>query len=297
MPFIRSIQLVALIVITSFNLSAQCNHTLAINSYSASCNGNGLSSVDINVTVLFGNGNNSATLSYNTGMVEVVSVVLQDDDGDLINQDYSFLVPSCGDFTVTLTAWTNPSGSGSSCSDPAPIVAPIILPVDFGDFRLQVENSNVELFWETYAEINNERFEIERSYRNDVFERVGVVDGATNSNSLQTYTFEDQLPDIGTYYYRIKQVDLDGKFSFSETRSITFVKENQLIAYPNPAEARINISTANSGKFRIVDVSGKVVKEVFVQDDATTVDVSELDAGIYILVNSEGTASFRLMKI
>ena len=58
-----------------------------------------------------------------------------------------------------------------------------------------------------------------------------------------------------------------------------------------------SISAANSGKFRIMDVSGKVVKEVFVKDDATTVDVSGLETGVYVLVNAEGTTSFRLMKI
>jgi len=155
---------------------------MTINNYNADCIGDGTSTVNMIVTILFGNGNNSVTASYNLTGTEDVVLILEDDNGDIIDQNYIFDVPSCDNYTVTLTAWTNPSGGGSMYSRPAAVVAPIVLPVEFGDFSVRNTNNYITLYWETYSEINNSHFDIEKSTDEKTFEKIGQVEGAGYSS-------------------------------------------------------------------------------------------------------------------
>jgi len=273
-----------------FSLSsfAQCKHTLTINSFDAECNGDGTSTVNINLTVLFGSGNNSATVSYNLGGGEIVAVVLEDDNDDIINQDYMFMVPTCDNYTVTLTAWTNPSGSGSSCTDPAPVTAPIILPVSFGDLELKLNGSEVEIMWSTYSEVNNEKFEIQRSVDNVDFQTIGQVDGHLNSSLKINYQFTDKLTLRGTYYYKIKQIDLDGKFTFSDLSKINYKSNSSILIFPNPARESISLSSINYDQYKIYNTVGEVVQHVYDANVNTQIDISNLDKGMYFLVSTNG---------
>jgi len=275
---------------------SQCNQTITINSSSVVCNGNGTSTVTINVTILFGNGNNSATISYNIGAGEVVAVILEDDDGDIINQTYMFDVPTCDNFMVTLTAWTNPSGSGSSCSDPAPVTAPMILPVEFGDFSARLVKSKVVINWNTYSEINNDGFEIQRSRNGAEFITVGNVEGAVNSSDLREYLYEDQLKEVGIYYYRIKQNDLDGQSSFSDVRNISFNPEKDFTVYPNPARDFVNFSISNPGKYSIYNHMGQLMREIYLEESISGVDVSDWEKGIYYIFNADKSEYNKFIK-
>lgn len=284
---ISKVLLVCLLCIGISGLSySQCNHSTSINSYDSMCNGDGTSTVTINVTVIFGNGNNSATISYDIGAGNVVAIVLEDDDGDIVNQDYMFIVPSCDNYTVTLTAWTNPSGSGSSCSDPPPIVAPVILPVTFGDIDLKLSRSTVEINWTTYSEVNNERFEIQRSRNGFEFKTIGTIKVESDSYELKEYDFEDELMEYGRYYYRIKQIDLDDQFSFSEIKELNYRDDYTTIIHPNPANETIFISSSQK-HFDIFNAFGQYMKGVEMINEKIAVDISGLDKGLYFLISSD----------
>lgn len=286
-----------LITCLSFSFSfGQCSHTLSINSFSSVCNGGGMSTVTINVTVLFGNGNNSATISYNIGAGEVVAVIMEDDAGDIINQTYMFDVPSCDPYTVTLTAWTNPSGGGTSCTDPPPVIADIVLPVTFGDFKLIRNLSVVDIYWTTFSEINNERFEVQRSSNGLDFVSVGSLPGRGNSLSKIEYSYQDKLPEAGVYYYRIKQVDLDGLYSFSDLRTIVY-DGGELMVYPNPAREFLNVSSRTVGIYSIYEMTtGKLVKNSTISEELSRIDISDLPQGVYFMMDAQGLASCRFVK-
>jgi len=112
------------------------------------------------------------------------------------------------------------------------------LPVDLVDFSLSAKNKNTVLLdWETATEINNDYFQIERSYNAREYTTIGKVAGAGNTSDIQTYSFLDEKPELNRpVYYRLKQVDFDGAFEYSLIKKI--VIEQPAIAiqkiYPNP---------------------------------------------------------------
>ncbi|MCW8823012.1 MAG: M28 family peptidase, partial [Ignavibacteriaceae bacterium] len=100
-----------------------------------------------------------------------------------------------------------------------------IVPVELLAFTASVNNSAVQLLWSTATELNNKGFEIERSVDDDDnFVTVGFVDGKGNSTEINYYSYSDQ-PDLNGFrqlYYRLKQVDFDGTFSYSNVVNVNY---------------------------------------------------------------------------
>ncbi len=110
--------------------------------------------------------------------------------------------------------------SNSSGSNP--------LPVEFMSFTAQWDNGSVLLEWETASEIDNERFDVERSTDGENFAVIGSVDGGGTTNEHRQYWFVDKNPVSGISYYRLRQVDFDGKEEHSAVISIEgFVQQRE----------------------------------------------------------------------
>ena len=277
--------------------NAQCNQSLTINSLSVECNGNGTSTVTINVTVLFGNGNNSATIGYDLGSGEVIAIVLEDDSGDIIDQTYTFDVPSCDNFSVILTAWTNPSGGGNSCSDPPPVIAPVVLPVEFAYVGVSQKDGNVIIDWVTYTQTNNEKFEVQRSNDNKDFITIGEVKGAGNSFHKINYKFVDSNILNGIYYYRIKQTDFDGIYSYSDVMSINLQNTLNLKVYPNPANEYISVISSNDDSFKLFNTLGTEVGRYQIISDNGNINISKLEPGLYFILGTKSSEIIPFVKL
>jgi hypothetical protein len=182
------------------------------------------------------------------------------------------------------------------------------LPVKLTAFNAAVLNAkDVLTTWTTATEINNARFEVERSTDGKIFEKAGSVKGAGNSSRELNYRFVDNTPfekaNTTTLYYRLKQVDFDGHFTYSPIVRVakTAVEANAIVVYPNPYSTDFNISfaAANSGEamIEIVDIHGRLVATQFntVTSGNNTIAVIEsasLNSGIYFVrftVNGEST--------
>ena len=99
-----------------------------------------------------------------------------------------------------------------------------------------IGNNQVLLEWATATEMNNDYFEIERSSNNKQYDKIGKVNGADNSNTYKSYTLVDYNPEIGTNYYRLKQVDFNGSGRYAGLVLVTVNKETRgVVIYPNPA--------------------------------------------------------------
>jgi hypothetical protein len=177
------------------------------------------------------------------------------------------------------------------------------LPVKLISFTAATKGNDAILNWSTATEANNKGFEIERSVNGRTFEKVNFVKGAGNSSKAISYNFVDKdvwLLSVAEVYYRLKQVDLDGKYIYSNiVRVDKNVKEaNALSVFPNPYSNDYSISftaiNEGSATVEMMDLQGKViaVKNAAVVNGVNTISMNEAStvrAGIYFVrINVNG---------
>ena len=158
-------------------------------------------------------------------------------------------------------------------NDPEPTIAigteevnPV--PVELSAFSANVNNQTVLLAWRTETEVNNYGFEIQKSEQSQLdWESIGFVNGNGNSNSPREYEFTDRYPGFGKYLYRLRQIDNDGTYRFSNTIDVTVNSPGNYVLYqnyPNPfnPETKIEYQIKNDGivKLTVFDILGREVK-------------------------------------
>ncbi|MDQ2771734.1 MAG: T9SS type A sorting domain-containing protein [Bacteroidota bacterium] len=172
------------------------------------------------------------------------------------------------------------------------------LPVELAAFTAQAQDRAAALRWTTASEKNSARFEIERSADGRSFDRLGAVEAQGSSTTAHAYDFldRDAARTAALVYYRLKQVDLDGTFSYSPVRSVTFKPLVPAFAvYPNPAPAAttLDLTRVPAGNFHltVVDVLGRTVRQLEATGESMRpLDLGDLATGTY-LVRLTGQAS------
>jgi choice-of-anchor B domain-containing protein len=166
------------------------------------------------------------------------------------------------------------------------------LPVTLSSFTAApFGKSSVHLAWSTAFESGSDHFLVERSSLTGTeFELVGQVDAAGDSEATKTYDFTDSGLDAGAYFYRLRQVDLDGSFAFSGVREVTLDGVGELSVFPNPVGDRLQLSADVSGTVRIYRNDGALVRES--NAAGRKVNVLGLPAGQYWLRVGEERLSF-----
>lgn len=179
-------------------------------------------------------------------------------------------------------------------------------PVDLVRFTGINSNGDVQLNWLTASEKNNLGFDLERSVDGTNFKQIGFVKGAINSSILRNYNFVDEGAFKATasnkLYYRLKQVDLDGKFEYSKI--VTVMEETkgvfEAVAFPVPfsTELTLNIVTpsAGVGTIRITDMQGRLIstKQLDLVDGNNKVVLNALEkieSGFYFVQVIQGDQS------
>lgn len=191
--------------------------------------------------------------------------------------------------TTNITYVVSATGGICPAYDTVNIEMCSILPIELYSFNGH-NNENVnELYWVTETEINNDYFTVERSMDGINFVSVADVAGAGNSNSLLDYQLTDYNPYTGINYYRLKQTDFNGSFSYSDLIAIEVNKKGELSIYPNPSVDFISISqsenTLLNADIKVFDAQGKIVLDETISSDITSykLDISNLRGGIYFV--------------
>jgi hypothetical protein len=219
---------------------------------------------------------------------------LLQDVGDVTNSPYGDIEikynPN-GKIKIFVLGTDQGIGAYETNSDPLPVVLSSIKAFQSGE--------DVIISWVTETEINNWKFEIEKanlkSDNPEEYVKIGEVKGAGNSNVKNQYQFVDKKVSSGTYAYRIKQIDFDGKAEYFIANNVTVkfaVTDYQLYQnYPNPFNPTTTIKFALPEKSNVVlkiyDVLGKEISVITnntyeAGEYEFTFDASKLNSGIYI---------------
>lgn len=163
------------------------------------------------------------------------------------------------------------------------------LPIELVQFQAKKQDQKVELNWQTVSEINHHYFSIERSPNGHKFSEIGQQLGAGNTFKPKKYTFEDNAPFRGLNYYRSKQIDYDGHFSYSHMIFVPFNDENQTRIFPNPFSNELIIlfekSIEEEAHIEVFNIFGQLEKVIWLDGGIgeTSIDLSELKKGHYLL--------------
>ena len=172
-----------------------------------------------------------------------------------------------------------------------------VLPVKLAYFKGERQGAKNALLWSTATEQNNKGFEILRSADGQKFSTIGFVETKSANGSGVTalnYNYNDDRPAAGNNYYRLKQIDFDGKSQLSNVVLIKSVKSNEIYfssVYPNPAKSKINVilSSPTNDKVTLVitDLAGKTMKQFATQvingDNNVSLNVESLASGTYMI--------------
>jgi|ERR1700722_7037843 len=173
------------------------------------------------------------------------------------------------------------------------------LPVVLGSFSASLTTDNAVLVaWTTEQEVNSSYFSVERSSNGSDFTDVGTVSAKGNSAIASTYSFTDNSAQNGVNYYRLKMVDLDGSYVYSQVSVVNSEVVQNVKVFPNPASNYIYITLGGSvptSSVRLIDLNGKILQEQRLNsttlNNTISMPVSNYAHGIYILqaIKADGT--------
>ncbi|MFN3402651.1 MAG: glycosyl hydrolase [Cytophagaceae bacterium] len=162
------------------------------------------------------------------------------------------------------------------CPEPLPVNL-----ITFDAFRI---NAQVDLKWITVWEKNNSHFIIQRSADGLHFSDIGLLSGNGTSSGRHEYLFHDFNPLAGVNYYRLKQIDFDGNFQYSDIRIVKMI--NDMKIYPNPVTDKIHVEGIHTKDtklfYELISMTGQTIKRGIISVQKL-IEVSEVSSGIYIL--------------
>jgi hypothetical protein len=180
-----------------------------------------------------------------------------------------------------------------------------VLPVSWLDIKTNysLNDSKVKLNWSTSTEQNNNRFEIEYSLENEFpfsWHHAGIVRGSNNSNIIKRYFFEHSISNINSnlIYYRIKQIDNDGRFSYSKILSVKINAETDIDMYPNPCHDKIYFKNIDIGSsIKIYKLDGTQIMQTSLGVD-NCINLNEIKSGIYqLIIDNEKSQCRKLLVV
>jgi len=174
------------------------------------------------------------------------------------------------------------------CTKPVPPAASLPIKLTSFSGRLKTDNM-VTLDWASAVEFDSYQYQIERSYDGRNYEMVGTLKAAGASTNTIDYTFNDQLPSAGSFFYRLKQVDIDGRFEYSKVVYVNSKKGAGVITkvFPNPFTSEIQLIGATAadmtqGNIHVFNISGQAVGFHISGANAITIDQA-IPNGMYIV--------------
>lgn len=212
--------------------------------------------------------------SYSTSATEQANV-----PGTTNGQVYVLLVTNYASVTQIINI-------DQSTSAVATTNCAIILPVGMSLYDVTLDREKVKITWLTETELNNDYFSVQRSSDGQIWETIGLKKGMGTKSSQSYYEVIDEKPLTGISYYRLKQVDTDGKFSFSPIKLIKNSPELEFTVYPIPAKDIVKVNTNNKklDAIEIVDILGNsIIAPYTIENGEYIYTIAHLKKGVYTI--------------
>jgi DNA-binding beta-propeller fold protein YncE len=210
----------------------------------------------------------------------------------VVTQSWAALASTANPAVIAISATGNVYTANYGNSTVSKITGAAVLPVELlsfsGKFLLNDKGGSNLLTWQTASEVNNKGFEVERLNGND-WQTLGFVNG---NNKAATYNFTDNAP-LPTSYYRLRQMDNDGKETLSKVISIATVDTHgrvYLRAYPSVTTGILTLETVEGVDFQVINLLGQQVLSG--KTNGQRLDVSRLSQGTYVLKVGTEVAKF-----
>ncbi len=290
-------------------VTALVNVTLANNGTLGLYNANGIDKITIKNSIIWDgiNGGYTASNSLLKGLnpsgtdnIDAVNLTANDIFTDYVNSNYTLKQTSPALNTGENAAFTGLSAATLDLAGNVRVYNynnsgmidmgayeyqgnPPVMPVTLVDYTAKIEGNNAKLQWQTSSETNNKSFIVYRRADDGDFITLGEVKTATSSNlSNKNYQYIDRQPLHGNNYYKLAQVDLDGKATDLGLRSLNFsLSAVNLQLYPNPTTTKIFMTGAAKGAFTLFNSLGQKIALGSLAQLNAGWDVSSLKAGMY----------------
>jgi alpha-tubulin suppressor-like RCC1 family protein len=213
--------------------------------------------------------------------------------------NWKILSPSFGSHTVALKndgllwSWGNNAsgqlgnGGNSDVYLPISLTCPTTLPIILHYFTATKKENTSILQWQSTAEINAKAYYIERTFDGFKFEKIAKIDAVELATAYKWV--DNNLPKENNIYYRLQLIDVDGKYSYSEVRTINFFNFTKHIKiYPNPVsdgKLKIDVEEEVNGNnnYIITTYDGRVIQQGLLTHQQQTLNIQNLSKGIYII--------------
>jgi predicted Zn-dependent protease with MMP-like domain len=159
------------------------------------------------------------------------------------------------------------------------------LPIELISFEGKSLKNHIQLDWSTASEVNNDYFEILRSSDGATWFPAGMMDGKGNSQQISYYSWIDVSPMPRNNYYKLRQVDYSGEYSYTDVILVTFSHTNpDLKVYPNPAINFLIVENLiNPIRIRLLNSMGITLIDQLLTDSHQQLDISGIPSGVYIV--------------
>ena len=219
---------------------------------------------------------------------------------------YNWLnVGDCNQVQNTAQQWTVGAGlyklkvidsNRNTVFSPALNVLSTPLPVTWQSFSARMgSNGRITLDWATASEVNASHFEVQRSNDSRTFTTVKTVNAMGNTRNSSFYQYEDEFLPKGTYYYRLKEVDADGRTDLTRIVSVRVDGNETVRVFPNPATDLITVESGQTlNRIDIFSSAGKLIQSAQTSENAIRLNIADLPKGLYVI--SVDGREFKIVK-
>ena len=168
------------------------------------------------------------------------------------------------------------------------------LPIQLVYFTGEKKDTKAAISWQTANEYNNQGFEIQRSSDAGLWNNIGFVKGSGNSSVAKTYEFIDNSPVVGKNYYRLNQLDMDGKSTYSKIINIDFESSRLYVLKNNFSTGtyQLQVLVSNPVELTVHDITGRQLIHQVVSGGLQVIDITRYSPGTYLLQIKAGQSLF-----